>query len=59
MQGGIGIGQLLESLGIRPRFRLLEAGQDDLKFWRLYMLEGDRVTYRIREAFPKELYPWP
>ena len=59
LQGRVGIGQILESAGIRPSFRLLEVGQTDENFWRLYTLEASHVSYRIREAFPRRLYPWP
>ena len=52
----MGIGQILEALEIRPKFRLLEVGRGNRAFWRLYKLEGPGVVYRITETFPEELY---
>ena len=52
----MGIGQILEALEIRPKFRLLEVGRGNGAFWRLYELEGPGVVYRITETFPEELY---
>ena len=51
-----GIGQILEALGIRPEFRLLEVGRGDGDFWRVYKLEGPGVVYRITETFPEGLF---
>lgn len=52
----LGLGQIMEFLGIRPAFKLVEVGQDDSSFWRVYTLEGAGITYQIREDFPAELY---
>jgi len=52
----LGIGQIMEKLGIRPEFKLLVAGQDDESFWRVYKLFGSGVTYRIKEVFPQCYY---
>ena len=52
----LGIGQIMETLGITPEFRLLEADTNAADFWRVYELVGDRVTYRIKETFPQHLY---
>ncbi len=35
-----GIGQILESLAIRPSFTLLAVGREESAFWRRYRLEG-------------------
>lgn len=56
LKGTMGIGQVLEVLGVRPSFSLKEAGQDSRRFWRVYTLEGPGVVYRITETFPKSLY---
>jgi len=55
-KGALGIGQIMETLGIRPNFELKEVGQDADYFWRIYKLDGLGVAYRIREDFPKKLY---
>lgn len=52
----IGIGQVLEVLEVRPAFELLEAGQDEHNFWRIYKLEAPEVVYQISESFPQVLY---
>lgn len=52
----MGIGQIMEYMGIRPAFQLTEVGKDDSIFWRVYTLEGPGITYSIREEFPVELY---
>lgn len=52
----LGIGQVLEVLGLRPSFTLLHVGRDHQAFWRAYKLEAAGVTYEIRERFPLELY---
>lgn len=57
----LGLGQIMDTLGITPGFKLLEAGQDSANFWRVYELCGDGVTYRIKEVFPQCWYktePW-
>ncbi len=52
----LGLGQIMEKLGIRPAFKLLEADQDDDDFWRVYELDGGAVLYRIKEIFPQRHY---
>lgn len=58
----LGIGQIMQCLGIKPGFQLQHVGIDDFLFWRTYSLWGkgegflDVLTYRIREQFPLELY---
>ena len=56
MERNLGLGQIMEKLGIRPEFNLLEADQDGDDFWRVYELLGHEVTYRIKEVFPQRLY---
>lgn len=56
MKETLGLGQIMESLGIRPSFSLQEVGRNAVSFWRLYTLEGGDVTYKIRETFPMNLY---
>lgn len=56
-QQQVGIGQILEQLGIRPSFSLVEVGRVSTHFWRMYQLEAPGVIYRITESFPRELYP--
>ncbi len=52
----MGIGQILETLGLRPSFELLEVGIHTDRFWRKYKLEAPGVTYEIAEEFPQGLY---
>ena len=52
----LGLGQIMEKLGIRPEFKLVEANQDYETFWRVYQLLGSGVTYRIREEVPQCYY---
>lgn len=58
----LGLGQILQKLGMKPSFRLKRVGQDNDIFWRLYVLSGEGpgpfecITYHIREEFPKHLY---
>lgn len=52
----LGIGQILEKLGVTPRFDLLEVGHDPECFWREYELKAEGVSYRITEVFPSDLY---
>ncbi len=58
----LGLGQIMQKLGIKPDFRLKRVGQDDDIFWRLYVLSGQgsgvfsSLTYHIREEFPKHFY---
>jgi hypothetical protein len=54
----MGIGQVLETLGVRPSFQLNEVGQTPELFWRVYTLRGPGVTYKIKETFPQLLYPY-
>lgn len=54
---GLGLGQILMIKGLAPSFDLLETGQDEKEFYRVYRLEAPGVTYRIKEVFRKELYP--
>lgn len=56
MSEQIGIGQILEVLDVRARFTLLNVGQNSLRFWREYKLEGEGVTYLIKESFPQYWY---
>ncbi len=49
----LGLGQIMEKLGIRPEFKLIEAAQDDEHFWRVYKLHAPDVTYTIKETFPQ------
>lgn len=56
MRQSIGIGQILEILDVRARFTLEDVGQDSSFFWRKYRLEGEGVTYAIRESFPQYWY---
>ena len=53
----IGIGQILEAAGLRPKFTLIVVEQSPIAFWRHYTLEVPGVTYQIQETFRKELYP--
>ena len=53
---GLGLGQIMEALGIRPKFTLSEVGRNATHFWRLYILDGGDITYQIREDFPMHLY---
>ena len=52
----LGIGQIMEYLGIRPKFTLTHTNYDAIAFWRLYILKGGGITYEIREYFPAQLY---
>ena len=54
----LGIGQIMQHLGIKPDFNLEQVGSNDSGFWRIYTLTGDDscLTYRIHEQFPHELY---
>ena len=54
----MGIGQILENLGIRPEFNLLSVGGrgNYHSFWRIYQLRAPQVFYEIRETFPADLY---
>ena len=56
LEGSLGIGQVLETLGVRPSFELQEVGQDLSHFWRRYFLRGPGVVYAIKETFPRVLY---
>ena len=56
MKKEIGIGQIMEKLGVRPSFVLHEVGRDAVSFWRSYTLSGDGISYKIRETFPMNLY---
>ena len=56
MSQQIGIGQILEVLDVRARFTLLNVGQNKEFFWREYKLEGEGVTYLIKESFPQYWY---
>jgi hypothetical protein len=56
LAGDLGIGQVLETLGLRPSFQLDQVGEDPHHFWRLYTLRAPGVVYAIRESFPKTLY---
>lgn len=56
LKGKIGLGHVLETLDIRPSFKLLEIGQDETSFWRTYHLEDPGVHCRVTEVFPRELY---
>ena len=55
-EGKMGIGQIMETFGIRPNFELEKVGQDEQFFWRIYRLDGQGVSYKIREDFEKRLY---
>ena len=57
----LGIGQVLEHLGLKPRFKLRRVGQSENSFARDYELASSVdgmliVNYQINEIFPKELY---
>ena len=56
MDKQMGIGQILEELDVRVRFRLLSVGRDMGHFWREYELKGLGVKYWISERFPRALY---
>lgn len=56
IEGEMGIGQVLETLEVRPSFELHEVGDNEHFFWRVYSLRGPGVVYKIRESFPKLLY---
>lgn len=53
----IGLGQIIQGLGVPTAFDLEAAGSDAERFWRVYSLEGPGFVYRIREEFPAALYP--
>jgi hypothetical protein len=53
----LGIGQVLETQGLRPSIELDQVGRNDLQFWRAYTLRAPGVTYVIKETFPQVLYP--
>lgn len=52
----LGIGQILAKYDLRPKFNLLETGQDDRSFWRKYTLIAPGIVYTIHEWFPKALF---
>ncbi len=56
LQGELGLGQILTALGLVASFTLDEVGRGDGTFWRVYRLEGDGFSTRIRESFPERLY---
>ena len=56
LEGRMGIGRVLEAMGVRTSFKLLEVGQDERSFWRTYNLEAPGVHYRITELFSRTLY---
>lgn len=52
----LGLGQILETLEVRPSFTLLEVNQDEKNFWRTYDLEASGFCFRITEVFRRALY---
>jgi hypothetical protein len=56
LEGTVGLGQIVATLGVPTRFALEEAGQNAEQFWRSYRLWGDGFSFRIRETFPAPLY---
>lgn len=54
----VGIGQILEKLDVKARFRLLTVSEAEDTFQRHYELKGLGVTYWITEIFPKSLYQY-
>jgi chorismate-pyruvate lyase len=56
LEGTLGLGQIVATLGVETHFALEEVGQDAEQFWRSYRLWGDGFSFRIRETFPAPLY---
>jgi hypothetical protein len=52
----MGLTDILETLGIYPRFKLLDVGQDEARFWRTCRLEDPGVHCRVTEVFPRDIY---
>lgn len=53
----LGLGQIIELLRVPSRFELVEVGEDDESFWRVYELRGAGFVCCVREEFPSRLYP--
>lgn len=56
MEQKLGLGQILQEYGLKPKFVLQAVGNTKSEFWRVYSLMAPGVVYDIKETFPRNLY---
>lgn len=52
----LGLGQILQWHGVKPKFVLHDVGNSKSQFWRQYSLMAPDIVYDIKETFPRNLY---